>query len=56
MKIQVDVKSLCAGILFGVALVLAMGASKGAQSHNVTLTIKNEPGASVGKPFKIRMD
>ena len=39
MKMQIDLKSLCAGVLLGAAVVMAMGATSGTQKHDVTLTI-----------------
>jgi hypothetical protein len=52
-EVQVDVKSLCAGILLGMALVLAMGTLHGAQKHEVTVVLK---GDYTSAKYPIRID
>jgi len=46
-------KSLCAGILLGMALVLAMGTLHGAQKHEVTVVLK---GDYTSAKYPIRID
>ena len=55
-KMQIDLKSLCAGILLGVAVVMAMGATSGTQKHEVTVTLQGQeiPGFTK-KPIRIDM-